>query len=113
MTDTKPGNTLEAILIAENAALERHDAEAAVAFLDQKLAAARALSVAEIAPDLSLRLRDLAARNQMLLERAMKVQGEIVAIVVRAAQGAPSSTRYGAAGRAITSESGLAMTRHA
>ena len=113
MTDADAATALEALLLAENAALERHDAGAAVALLDQKLAAAKALAAHDIPHDLGARLHDLAARNQILLERAMKVQGEIVAMVVRAAQGAPASPRYGAAGRAIPGDSGLAMTRHA
>ena len=113
MTDPDAGLKLEAVLIAENEALERHDADAAVALLQQKLAAAQALSPEHITDELGVRLRDLSARNQLLLERALHVQGEIVSMVIRAAKSVPASPRYGAAGNSIPGDSRVALTRHA
>ena len=113
MTDPDAALRLEAILIAENEALERHDADAAVALLNDKVAAARALSPEHITDELGARLRELSARNQFLLERALQVQGEIVAIVVRAAKSVPAGPRYGAAGNSIPGDSRVALTRQA
>src|SRR4051794_5172112 len=72
---------LEAILRAENEALARHDAVAATSMLDEKLAAAKALSASGISLEDGERLRTLAAENRRLLERAIQVQGRIVAMV--------------------------------
>ena len=105
--------TLEAILIAENDALERHDAETAVKLLHVKSAAARALVTETVSLEDGERLRDLSARNQLLLERALQVQGEIVSMVVRAAKSVPVGPRYGAAGNAVPGDSRNALTRHA
>ncbi len=113
MTDPDAALKLEAILIAENDALERHDADAAVALLKHKLAAARALSPDHITDELGASLRDLSARNQLLLERALQVQGEIVAMVVRAAKSVPAGPRYSAAGNSIPGDSRVALTRQA
>lgn len=113
MTDENAALTLQAILVAENDALERHDADAAVALLARKLEAARALSPQHLTADLWASLRDLSARNQVLLERALQVQSEIVAMVVRAAQSVPAGPRYGAAGNSIPGDSRIALTRHA
>ena len=113
MIDADAASMLEAILIAENDALERHDADAAVALLPHKIAAARALSPANISDELGLRLRDLSARNQLLLERALEVQSEIVAMVINAAKAVPAGPRYGAAGNSIPGDTRVAMTRHA
>lgn len=111
MTDAAA--TLEAILVAENEALERHDAETAVKFLDAKAAAAQALATAPLTLDAGERLRDLSARNQLLLERALHVQGQIVSMVVNAAKSVPAGPRYGAAGNAIPGDCRNALTRHA
>lgn len=113
MNEADPASRLESILIAENDALERHDADAAVALLPHKIAAARALSPANISDELGLRLRDLSARNQLLLEQALQVQSEIVAMVIHAAKAVPASPRYGAAGKSIPGDTRFAMTRHA
>lgn len=104
---------LEAILTAENDALERHDAEAAVQFLQAKSAAAQALGAEIVSWEVGERLRDLSARNQILLERALQVQGEIVSMVVRAAKSVSIGPRYGAAGNALPGDSRSALTRHA
>ena len=113
MIDPDAAQKLEAILIAENEALERHDADAAVAFLPQKTAAARALSPDHITDELGTSLRDLSARNQFLLERALQVQSEIVAMVVRAAKSVPAGPRYGAGGNSIPGDSRVALVRQA
>lgn len=113
MTEADAATTLEAILIAENDALERHDADAAVALIHQKVAAARALSPEHITGEQGERLRDLSAHNQLLLERALEVQGEIVQMVVRAAKSVSVGPRYGAAGNTIPGDSRIALTRHA
>lgn len=110
---TGPAATLEAILVAENAALERHDAETAVKFLEAKGAAARALSSQIIDHDTGKRLRDLSDRNQLLLERALDVQSQIVSMVVMAAKAVSVGPRYGAVGNAIPGDSRNALTRHA
>ena len=108
-----PAATLEAILNAENAALERHDADAAIKFLDAKATAARALSAQRIDQETGKRLRDLSDRNQLLLERALDVQEQIVSMVVQAAKSVSVGPRYGAAGNAIPGDCRNALTRHA
>jgi len=44
------------------------------------------------------RLRDLAAENKRLLERAITVQGRVIGCIVEALPKAPSAPRYGASG---------------
>ena len=105
--------TLEAILVAENDALERHDAETAVALLQAKSAAARELSPENMTEEEGERLRDLAERNQELLERALQVQSDIVSIVVRAARSVPTGPRYGAGGSTIPGDHRNALIRQA
>ncbi len=104
---------LEAILVEENAALERFDAIAATSLLNQKLEAAQSLSAEGLSLETVERLRALAAENRRLLERAMDVQKRIVAMVARAAQAAPASSRYGAGGRTVQPDSALALIRQA
>jgi flagellar biosynthesis/type III secretory pathway chaperone len=113
MPNANPADALEAILIAENQALERHDADAAAALLEQKLAAANALSTATVSPEQIARLRDLAAQNRRLLERAIDVQSRIITMVAQAVQESTTHSRYGAAGRTIRAEAGLAIARQA
>jgi len=103
---------LAQVLTAENAALIGLDIPAAAALLDEKLAAARELSVAAAArpaaqrtPEaagLALQLRDLAQQNRTLLEHAIVVQGRVLDMVAQAArQGAAQAAgRYGAGGTA-------------
>ena len=105
-------DALEAVLLAENDALQRHDADAAVALLERKLAATQALSTTEIDPDQLHRLRELAADNRRLLERAIDVQSQIINMVARAAQATPL-TRYGAEGRKVRVDGALALARQA
>ena len=113
MSPTEAAARLEAVLVAENAALERHDAVTATALLDEKLAAAKALSAEGVSFEAGERLRALAAENRRLLERAIKVQSRIIAMVARAAQQSPPVSRYGAKGRAITEGGALALARQA
>lgn len=105
--------SLETILLAENQALERHDAETAVKLIPAKSAAARALSAEQVSHEVGQRLRDLSARNQVLLERALQVQNEIVSMVVCAAKSVPAGPRYGAGGNVLPGDSRNALTRHA
>lgn len=111
MPTVDPADALEAILIAENEALERHDAEAAAAYLEQKLAAANALSAAFVLPEQAERLRDLAAKNRRLLERAIEVQRQIITMVAQAVQESTAHARYCAAGRTIRPDAALAIAR--
>src|SRR3954447_14586714 len=113
MTPTEAAARLEAVLLAENEALERHDAVTATALLDEKLAAAKALSAEGLSREMGERLCALAAENRRLLERAIKVQTRIIAIVARAAKQSPPVSRYGAKGRAIADGGALALTRQA
>lgn len=113
MQEVDAAAALEAILRDENAALERNDAATAVALLDRKLAATKALDSDAITSDQLECLRDLAERNRTLLQRAIDVQTQIVDMVVRAAQGAPHLARYGAAGRTVRHEGAVAIARQA
>ena len=113
MTPSDAAHALEAILAAENAALERHDAEAAIALLEHKLAAAEALRPEGLDPERGERLKALAAENRRLLERAIDVQSRIVTMVARAAQTVPPVSRYGAEGRPVPADGALAITRQA
>jgi hypothetical protein len=113
MSPVEAAARLEAILRAENEALGRHDAVAATAFLEEKLAAASALSATGLSLEDGERLRTLAAENRRLLERAIKVQSRIIAMVARAAQASPAAARYGAKGRAVVAGGALAIARQA
>ena len=113
MLNADPADALAAILAAENEALERHDAAAAAALVEQKLAAATALGSAEIAPEQAERLRDLAAQNRRLLERAIDVQSRIITMVAQAVHESTAHARYGAAGRTIRDDAAVAIARHA
>ncbi len=103
---------LAEVLAAENAALAALDLPRAGAMLAEKTSAADAFIAAHrafhrsagdagaVAP---VRLRALAAENQLLLERAITVQGRVIGIIARALPRAlrdPAATRYGAQGRA-------------
>lgn len=112
------------VLTAENAALRSLDMPAAAALLDEKLAAARALSTASAvrpgrqtpeAAGLALRLRELAEENRHLLERAIQVQGRVLDMVARAARqgAAQSGGRYGAGGMAALDRRATALQMRA
>ena len=100
------------VLARENQALAALDLVRAASMLEdkQRLAAAFAAAQAELpaallsrrasdqqaARELAARLGELARENQRLLERAIGVQGRVVATVAEAAQPAPR--HYGARG---------------
>ena len=111
MTPSEAVERLEAVLVAENAALARLDADGATALLSEKLQAAEALPASGVSLKQAERLRTLAAENRLLLERAIRVQGRIVAMVARAARRATPALRYGARGGAVAERGGLAMRR--
>ena len=114
MPNADPAAALEAILVAENDALSRHDAAGAASLLEQKLAAARALTALSLSPEQAERLRELAAQNRRLLELAIDVQSRIITMVAQAVQESTTApARYGAAGRTIRPDTALAITRHA
>lgn len=113
MNPNDAADRLEAILVAENAALERHDPETAIALLEHKLAAAEALCPDGLDREDGNRLKALAAENRRLLERAIDVQSRIVTMVARAAQTVPPVSRYGAEGRPVPADGALAITRQA
>jgi flagellar biosynthesis/type III secretory pathway chaperone len=113
MSPVESAARLEEILLAENEALARHDAVTATALLDEKLAAAKALSATGLSMAQGERLRALAAENRRLLERAIKVQGRIVAMLAKAAQASPAVSRYGAKGRAVVGAGAFAVAREA
>ena len=104
---------LEAILLAENEALARHDAAAATALLEEKLLAAQSLSVEGLSLETIDRLRALAGENRRLLERAIEVQKRILGMVAQAAQPSPSVSRYGSGGRNLSPDGAVAIVRQA
>lgn len=113
MLNADPAEALAAVLVAENEALERHDADAAAALLDQKLAAAKALASVSVSIEQAMRLRELSARNRRLLERAIDVQSQIITMVAQAVHESTAHNRYGAAGRTVRTDSAIALARHA
>ena len=108
MTGTliQAAETLADTLAQENAALAAMDLAGAAAMLEAKRAAAAAFDAAQAQPfppadaalRVAIRLRDTAEENRLLLERALRVQGRIVALLARAARPRPPVTRYGARG---------------
>ncbi len=100
--ETDPAEVLAALLEAENAALRAMDAGAVAALVPAKRSAIARLTDAGAgpAPDAAVlqRLRDLAAENRALLERAMAVQGRIIELVAAAIRPAMAAPRYGATG---------------
>ncbi len=103
---------LAEVLAAENAALAALDLPRAGALLAEKTRAADAFVAAgrasrgrlpgtgEVTP---VRLRALAAENQLLLQRTIAAQGRVIGIIARAVSRAvrdPAASRYGAHGRA-------------
>ena len=93
------------LLARENEALQRLDFSSAVALVPAKEAALARLAAlpkgAELSPllaDLPQHLGPLAAENQGLLERAIRVQTRIVRIIARAYIPPPATMRYGAHG---------------
>jgi hypothetical protein len=87
------------VLQTENAALAALNMPAAVRLLPEKLAAADAFAAAQAAAKrcqadrhgaeldvVAHRLQSLAAENRRLLERAMLVQGRVIATIAKAAR---------------------------
>jgi hypothetical protein len=75
-------------LAAENAALAALDLRRAVGYLPEKQAAIAAFAGAtgaSVSRDLVEQLRSLAQENKALLERAIAVQGRVIAVIARAA----------------------------
>ena len=96
---------LSVVLAQENAALSALDLGRAGRFLAAKRAATDSLAAAgdlhpTARPTLAAaqRLRDLAAENRRLLERAIAVQGRVIAVVARATPRPVVMPRYGATG---------------
>lgn len=90
------------VLARENAALAAMDMHGATALLAEKRAALAALEGAATGarePALA-RLRQLAAENRVLLERAMAVQSRVIALLVHAVreQTRPPCAFYGRGG---------------
>lgn len=99
---TEAAQCLADTLARENEALKRVDYAAAVALLPAKEAAldelARHPRPTSLPPKLAAlgrSLGDLAAENQILLERAVAVQTRVVRIVVNAVKPAPAARPYG------------------
>ncbi len=99
-------DTLATILEQENAALRALDLATVAALAPAKKAAIEALVIAiptpsadhDPGPHAARRLRDLAAENRALLERAMAVQGRVIELVAAAIRPHASAPRYGATG---------------
>lgn len=116
------------MLDAENAALLALDVPGATALLPAKERAAAALAHAlahahtRPLPDDDGPARDAAARldaaareNRRLLERAMRVQGQVIGALVRAVQqaGAQEAPRYGRRGSLASAGAGRALSSRA
>jgi hypothetical protein len=98
-------DTLSGVLEQENAALAGLNLAGAGAFLAAKRAATEALATAGdrfpgtgLSFAAAVRLRDLAAENRRLLERAITVQGRVIAVVARATPRSAVTLRYAADG---------------
>ena len=92
---------LALILERENAALAALDLAAIGGLLAEKQAALAALPATPLPAEAAHALAALATRNRALLERAIAVQGRVIALIARAAP--PSANSYRAPGhRAAT-----------
>ncbi len=111
---------LEAVLLAENAALAALDFNGAMALLAEKEAAAQGFSAAQAAGGAvaSLRARALelghslallGESNRALLERAIAVQGRVIGMVTEAARQAVPPPGYGQRGRPAPAARAAAM----
>ncbi len=113
-------------LARENAALTALDLARAAAMLGEKMAAAAAFSAAvqrarklgethfeqrERVKQVGTLLRDLSEENRRLLERAIFVQGRVLATIAKALpKGQAAAPRYGAAGTLTNARQTQAMT---
>jgi flagellar biosynthesis/type III secretory pathway chaperone len=117
---------LAEMLERENAALQRLDLPAAAALLAGKRAALAMFesvaredtpvgASAEAMRPLAFRLRDAAAENKRLLERAMAAQHHVMSLLAQAARQAGPGKRYGAQGAYVAraSESAFAFSARA
>ena len=110
-------DALLALLRDENAALGRYDYAAAGALLARKSEAARALEDAakrgqRPAPHAAQELASLAETNRRLLEQAVSVQRQVVALVARAASGAGAPAgRYGRTGAPVNTVGRALLSR--
>ncbi len=102
--------TLADILQAENAALTALDLPRAASLFAAKTAAVAGFEAARAraanhpitgsaARDTANRLRDAVEQNRRLLERAITVQGRVLATIARAARNQATPPQYGARGR--------------
>lgn len=121
------------VLDAENAALLALDVPGATALLPAKERAAAALAhaLAHTRPapgddgpapgddgparDVAARLDEAARENRRLLERAMRVQGQVIGALARAVQqaGAQEAPRYGRRGSLASAGAGRALSSRA
>lgn len=85
---------LAALLEAENTALRALDITAVAEMLSAKRAAVDALADEPIGAETAERLRLLATDNRRLLERAIAVQGRVVALVADALKPPLTAPRY-------------------
>ena len=100
-------------LTEENEALRALDVTRAVGLLARKRADTEAFASAQaemramtgehraLAMQVAARLSDAAAENKRLLERAIAVQGQVIATLLRAIPAALPTARYGARGARI------------
>lgn len=93
---------LAGVLERENVALANLDLVRAASFLAEKRAAVETLAGATFAGEATIeampRLRDLAAENRRLLERAMAVQGRVIEVIARAGTRTVATAGYRANG---------------
>ncbi len=115
-------DALASVLEQENQALEALDFAAALSLLGAKRKATISFVEAEkqvgslpaaARPGIGARcsrLRTLVADNRRLLERALKAQGRVIAVIARAAHSGPEAApRYGSRGRPVRFARPLAL----
>ena len=112
------GKRLAEALSAENEALESLDLARAAGLADTKIRASDAFAAAtaaaakagarvgegparRTAEDLALRLQALSEENHRLLERAIRVQSQVIETIAAAAAARATAPGYGAAGRRL------------
>lgn len=101
------------VLERENTALAVFDLAAAAALLPAKQAAAEAVRAAPPGrgdTSMAARLRDLALRNRDLLERAIAVQRQVIALVAAALPRSEGPPRYAQSGVPAHSGQPVAFT---
>ncbi len=100
-------------LAEENQALRALDVARATALLARKRAESEAFSAAQaslralspeqlvLARQVAARLAEAASENKRLLERAIAVQGQVIATLLRAVPASLPASRYGATGARV------------